>query len=256
MLKQKIKISTVGDDAIVNIGFKSVYNLGGLSQDIENLVSYETDSSVNSVVDEEKRRFSPNKNYTIGMEFYSTGTTNYVTNVAPNEFTTGDTLSSQFTNSFYVYKVYDSPFQNTQNLLHTGYINGFSFAGNNVSIYPWTGSSEYTDIHLPISFLDSITATTFNLYMKMNFYSAKSGKVYPFSGITTTNTENDLYNKLTFTGSTKKYSTPPLSNFTFKEITNPEYVALVNDSISSISLEKPTYPSGNTFTTDGVYLVN
>lgn len=253
MLRHKIRVSSVDDDANINIGFKSVHDLGGLSQDVENLISKETDSNINPVVDEEKRRFTPSGATTVSMYFYSTGTTSFVNTVAPNEFTVNDILTQQFRSSFYVYKIFDSPFENNQNLVNTGYVNGFSFTGIS-STYVWNNGFEYTDIHIPLSYLNNVTAITSSLYLKMNFYSGKSGKIYPFSGITTTNTELDQYATLSINKISKTYTTP--TDFRFKEIRNQIYVDLINDSIESLSLEKPTYPSGNTFTTDGYYVTN
>lgn len=254
MLRQKIKISTTGDDAIINIDLKSEYMLGDLSQDIDNLITKETDGSINDTFDEEKLRFMPSTNYSMIANFYSTGSTSYVTNVAPNEFVSSATTSSAFVNSFYIFKVFDSTQENIQNLLHTSYLNGNNFIGFSSNGYPWNLNYEYGDVHIPYSFLDPITANTVNLYAKLFFYSGKSGKVYPFSknDPTTGGSEADQYNTLTLNRTTKRYTvTTP---FSFYEITNPIYVDLVNDSVDSIGIEKPTYPSGNTFTIDGQYV--
>jgi len=250
MLRQKIKISPNGTDANVNILFKSKYNLGGLSEDVEKLVTDKTSENINDTVDGENLRFTPLTTYSLAVYFYNTGTTTYQTNVAPNEFASSAITSTAFLNSFYVYKIFDSQFENDQNLLYTGYLNGYDFNGYSSGAYSWNNDVEYADIHIPNSFISELTGNTFNLYMKINFYSAKSGKVYPFSGVTTTNTESDLYNKLTFTATTKQYK---VSTFTFKEIKNITYANLVNDSVDSLSIEKQAYPSGNTFTTGGIY---
>jgi len=252
MLKHTIKIPSNNQDSNVKLFFESKNNLAGLSEDITNLITDQTDGSINTGSDGEKLRFTPSLNYAMTAYFYKTATLSYVTNVAPNEFTSGDITSDSFKNSFYIYKIFDSPEENNQNLLHTGYINGFNFVNGYTSLYNWdTNNFEYGDIHIPNSFLVSLTGDTFFAYMKLNFYSAKSGVVYPFSGITASNTESDLYNKMTFIVSTKRYT---VSTFIFKEVKNTAYVNQVNDSVDSLSLEKPTFPSGTTFTTDGNYV--
>lgn len=253
MLKQKIRISTDNTDANLSIYFQSSNNLGGLSEDIDNLVTDQTNASINDTSDGEKNRFTPlpSSNYNLTALFYKINTATYVSNVAPNEFAASAVTSSSFLNSFYVYKIFDTPFENTQQLIHTGYLNGFNFNGYSSAAYKWNNSFEYADIHVPNSFLSTITGNTFNLYMKLNFYSANSGHVYPFSGITTTHIETDLYNTLTFTASTRYYIVSP---FTFKEIKQSAYVDIINESVQSVNIEKPIFPTGNTFTIDGTYI--
>lgn len=253
MLKQKFKISSTNSDANLNIFFTSSNNLGGLSEEIDNLVTDQTNTSINGTSDEENIRFQPaNSNYNLTAYFYNTTTLTYVTNVAPNEFAPSAVTSSNFLNSFYVYKIYDTPSENTQNLIYTGYLNGFNFNGYSSAAYKWTEAFEYSDIHVPISYISGLSADTFSLYMKLNFYSANSGHVYPFSGTTTnSNKEIDLYNVVTFTGSTKMYN---VSTLTFKEIKQSAYVDIINESVESLNIDKPVFPTGNTFTTGGQYI--
>lgn len=251
MLRQKIQISQVQADSNVTIHFNSNYNLSGLSEDIDNLVTAKTTDSINETSDEEKVRFIPSTSYTLTASFYNATSHTYVNNVAPNEFALTAQTTVAFLTSFYVYKVFDSTNENSQNLIHTGYLNGYNFNGFSNSSYSWTTFFEYSDIHIPISYLDTITASTFNLYLRLYFYSAKSGHVYPFSGLTNTSQESNLYNVLTFNKSTLRYSvTTPYS---FKEIVNVTYSNIVNDSVDSLAIGKPNYPSGNTFTTQGIY---
>lgn len=252
MLKQKIKLLPTKVDSSISIRFQSEYMLGGLSEDIENLVTAQTTESINDTTDAENLRFMPSITYSLSNMFYKTISSSYVSNVAPNEFASSATTTTAFLSSFYIYKIFDSTIENKQNLLFTGYLNGFNFIGYSSSGYVWNNSFEYADIHIPNSYISSLTGNTFNLYMKMHFYSAKSSHIYPFATGTTTNSEASLYNKLTFNLSTKKYTvTTP---FTFYEITNPSYVNLINDSVDSVSIDKPVYPSGNTFTIDGSYI--
>lgn len=256
MLKFKVKLLPAGtSDTEVNINLNSEYMLGGLSEDIDNLVTGETDESINDTEDGEKLRFMPSAAPMMKTWFFSTGSSIYVTNVAPNEFTTASTSTSEFKNSLYIFKIFDSTQEEVQNLIHTGYLNGFNFSGLS-SNYLWNENFEYGDIHVSKYFLDGLTRSTVDLYMKINFYSAKTGRVYPFSRINPTTgntlTEADLYNKLTFNPSTKRYIiTLP---FDFYEITNTQYVELINDSVESVEVAKPTYPNGNSFDNSGRYV--
>jgi hypothetical protein len=255
MLKQKVKLSTTGEDANIFIDFSSEYKFGGLEEDIEKLIEEETNISINSTADGEKTRFMPSASVSLSVNFYRNSTASYVTNVAPNEFTSADIKSSQFLNSFFTYSVFDTTNENVQEQLHTGYLNGANFNGIN-SVYTWSSKFEYPDIHIPNSFLAAQTTSTFSAYMKLNFYSGKSGKVYPFSKANPLTTspfsEVNIYNKLTFDLTTKKYTVT--SPFSFYEITNPSYVNVINQSVESVAVEKPTYPTGNTFTLDGKYI--
>lgn len=251
MLRQKIEISKNNIDANVNIYFQSSNNLGGLSQDIDNLVTDQTGQSINDTNDGEKLRFLPQANYTLVANFYNHTSNTYVINVAPSEFSGASVVTAAFQTSFYAYKIFDSVNENTQNLLYSGYLNGFNFNGI-TSSYAWNKNFEFGDIHIPYWYVNSVTGNTFDLYMRLHFYSAKSGKVYPFSGVTSFHTEADIYNKITFTISTKMYSvTTP---FTFKEITNSTYVSLINDSVDSLGIQKPVVPTGTTFTNTGTYV--
>lgn len=251
MLKQKIYLSTAGVDANLNIAFKTNYNLAGFSEDIDRLVSGQTASSINIPNDGESVKFAPATSYLLKVYFYSTGSTSFVGKIAPNEFTISSITTSSFNNSFYIYKIFDSPFENNQNLIYTGYLNGYNFNGLSSTGYTWTTFYEYSDIHISNTYLASLSADTFSLYMKLNFYSAMSGNVYSFTGTTFTNTENDLYNVFTFTKSTQQYSvTAPL---TFYELHNPDYSAIINDSVSSLEFKQQIYPTGTTFTNQGIY---
>lgn len=255
MLKQKVKLSTTGDDTNILIDFTSEYKLGGMSEDIEKLIEEQTALSINSSDDGEKTRFMPSASASMVVNFYSNLFSTYLPNVAPNEFTSLDVKTLSFINSFYAYSIFDSTNENVQILLHSGYINGSNFNGYS-SVYGWNTKLEYSDIHIPNSFLATLTTSTFSAYMKVSFYSGKSAKVYPFSKANPVTTspfsESSIYCQLTFDVNTKKYaiSTP----FTFYEITNPTYVSVVNQSVESIAVEKPTYPTGNTFTLDGKYI--
>lgn len=254
MLRHKIKLPTNGDDANINIQFQNETMLGGLSEDIDNLVLGEAVSSINDGLDDEIVRFKPfSGSYSMSVFFYRNTSSSYVNFVAPNEFASSAVTTTAFLNSFYVYKIYDSPSQDKQTLLHTGYLNGFNFKGYQSNSYPWNTNYEYSDIHISKSFLDTVTGTTFSIYMKLAFYSAKSGKVYPFARTQSMSNEEALYVRLTMNKTTRTYSSFNVV-YQFYEITNPTWVNLVNDTVDSLEVTFPSYPTGNTFTNSGEYV--
>ena len=93
--------------------------------------------------------------------------------------------------------------------------------------------------------------------MKLNFYSAKSGKVYPFFNLANNaiTTEEKMYFKLLLNQTTMEYSfVQSGATITAREIVNPSYFNLINSTVQSVPLEIPVYPTGNTFTENGIYI--
>lgn len=252
MLKYKIQISPTGVDQNIPVNFKNETHLSGLSDDILNLVTDQTQLAINPSQDGEKRRFTPLTSTNITFDFWNGSS--YVGNISPIDFTSiTATTTDAYTNSFYVCQVFDSAVGDKQNLLHNSYLNGFQFSLSTlVSTYIWSNLYEYADIHIPKYYLDTLTANTFQLYFKFLFYSGKTGKVHPFFTGTTVNTENDIYLRVDFNHLTRTYT---LNNsLVFSEFTNTDYIDVVNANVSSVNIQKPVYPTGTTFTTSGQYV--
>lgn len=250
MLKYKIQISPTGSDLTVPVGFKNEVHLSGLSQDIENLVTNQTQLAINPEQDGEKRRFVPTSSSILTANFWNGSS--YVSNVSPLDFPSVTAVTTDaYINSFYVCQFYDTTNEYVQTLHHTGYINGFQFTNGITSQYSWNNMYEYSDIHLPKYFLDTITANTFSMYFKLNFYSAATGKVHPFHHVNPVNSESDIYFQMSFNLTGRTYT---MGNSSFYEFTNPAYVAQVNSNIESTNILKANYPSGNTFTVTGQYI--
>ncbi len=252
MLKYTVKISPEGKDLNINLPLVNKTELSGQDNDIARLISDETDDSINEVQDGEKIRYTPLQSRTATFSFKSGST--YVNKISPTEFNSSSLGTEMIRNSFYLCQIYDSPNQDNQLLLHTSYINGYTFGNSLNSIYNWTSIYEYTDIHLSKVFLDTITATTFNLYFKFSFYSGKSGTIFPFYNLSSVSVAEDkLYYISNFSKTTKKYTLA--TNFSLREISNADYVNLINESVASTNIEKPVVPAGNTFTTNGEYII-
>lgn len=250
MLKYKIQISSNGNDFTVPVSFKNETHLGDLSQDIDNLVTDQTQLAINPEQDGEKIRFVPTASSVLTAYFWNGSS--YVQNISPLDFPSVTALTTNaYINSFYIYQLYDTTNEFKQTLYHTGYINGFQFTNGLTSHYSWNTTYEYSDIHLPKYFLDTLTANTFTMYMKLTFYSALTGKVHPFHHINPIVSESDMYLSLAFNLSGRTYT---MNNSSFYEFNNVDYVNKINSNIDSITLLKPAYPSGNTFTVAGQYI--
>lgn len=253
MRKLTIKLGTVDNTLTIPIG--GANNLLGYDDSLEALIENETSASVNDVSDLETRRILPLNNANIQFYFWNGFT--YVNTVAPMEFAASAYSTTAAKTSFYVVQLFDNFNDENQKKLHTGYYNGFDFARNSLSAnYQYNSTIEFSNFYLSESYLDSLTGIT-KVYAKFIFYSAKSGKFYPFFNYNdhTLNTQQQLYHTILLNPSARTYSFASNYNpIVVRELVNAQYSAFINNTVSSFSLKKPVYPSGNTFTNDGVYI--
>lgn len=247
MLRYKLKYT--GKAISFNVPLKSG-NIDYIDykQDHENEFSNEKTNSVNPILDGDVVRFKPTE-IVSQLQVSFNGSNSYLN----AGFISDDivSLSDSFVHSNYVIQVYDTPDSSKQSLLHTGYINGYDILTSEVSEHSLILSMESYAIYLPKSFLDGVT-DTFTLYFKFLFYNAKSGTLISFTkNVSSLSNENELYFPFVFTKSTRRYSFP--STIVLKQLPTSAYTDIVNETITSIRLEKPTYPIGNNFTVDGKY---
>lgn len=254
----KLQIRLTPEDKTFSIPITSRNNMLGYDDNIESLVNAETNNSINNVSDSETRRILPASIY--GMTFNFWNGSNYVTSVAPLEFTASTYIgSTQLTASFYIIQLYDSFSANTQTKYHTGYYNGFDFNGSLTSSFPalLTGTTEFSNLYLSQNLLDSMSGLTTDFYVKFSFYSGKSGKFYSFSRTNpqsnSLSSEDLIYNKISVNPVTLTYTFAQTPNV-YEIVNNPIYDTLINNTVPSFPVEKVNYPSGNTFTTDGTYI--
>ena len=218
-------------------------------EDIENLLSGEKEKSINAVTDSDIIRYKP-AGSTTTLTFRYNGSSQYTS----AGFTSSEisNLADVFVNSGYVIQVYDKTDSTSQTLLHTGHINGYQILTNTSSVHSISLTSESFAIYLPQLFLDSITSNTFTLYFRFFFYRAKDGALIPFTqNVTPLTNEAQQYFSMVFTKNTKKYAFP--SSLTIIQLPSSQYTTNINNTVESIRLEKPVYPAGNTFSTDGSY---
>jgi hypothetical protein len=255
-MKYSFKIST--KDQNMQIRLNSEANLSGYDDDVMALIDNKTDESINDISDGEKRRFLPSQSLSLNFLFFSTGGT-YTNKVAQLDFPSSGTTykSVAMRQSFYVVQVYDSVKEESQLKLHTGYYNGNDFTKyTNTSIYPYNLNLEYTNLYFRTSYLAAHTGNT-HVYVKFSFYSAKSGKIYPFYNLAKSGstTEDRLYFDAILVPSGMTYYFSGITNTLYaKEIVNSQYVTFINTTVDSLSNQKPVYPSGNTFTDSGQYV--
>jgi len=236
-------------------------SFGGLQENINDFVEEETGLSINNSEDAETYRYSPIGNISLNASFYSGGT--YDDTYVQAGFTTGETSTRNevVLRSFFLLQVYDSTSPENQTLLHSGYFNGFDFLPLNTgnTTYSYNNDEEFADLYLPNFYIDTLTATT-TMYGKLSFYNAKTGKLDLFSiySASTSNpplpeTDGDLYFEISLSADTFAYDVDTIYAY---EIANDDYVDKINNTLTSFTNQKPTYPTGNTFLNTGRYIEN
>lgn len=256
---KRISLKLTNNDQSMMIPIRGIGNLLGYDDDVTKAIEGETDSSINDVTDAETRRILPATSPGLTFYFWNSTLNTYQTKVAPDEFTgTTDYNTVAAKNSFYVIQVFDSFRDEVQSKKHTGYFNGFDFAKTNLnSIYTLTEDNEFSNLYIAQSVLDSITGTTGGIfYLKFLFYCAKSGTFYSFSASTGSQltSQENMYRRIIIDPLTLRWTLNPAGGLVFREIRNPAYSTFVNDTVQSIPVEKPIYPSGNTFDNTGNYI--
>lgn len=257
MKRIAIKLTNNNQNIMIPVG--GIGNLLGYDDDITSLVEGETVTSINDVSDAETRRILPNTSASLIFYFWNKTLNVYQTKIAPNEFTgTTDYNTAAAKNSFYTIQVFDSFKDEVQSKKHTGYFNGFDFAKTSLnSVYNLNADREFSNLYIEQSVLNSITASTGGtFYIKFLFYSAKSGVFYSFSASTGSEltSQENMYRKITIDPLTLRWSLNPAGDLVFREIRNSSYESFINATVQSVTVEKPIYPSGNTFDNTGNYI--
>lgn len=256
-IMKRISLKIQNNDQSMIIPIKGIGNLLGYDDDVSAALTNETESSINEGNDSETRRILPEGNRSITFEFWNGS--GYVNLVAPLELTGSTAFNTAGAkNSFYIIQLFDSFRDEIQSKKHTGYYNGFDFAKTNLnSIYSYNGDFEFTNLYVSQFLLDSMSGLTTSFYLKFLFYCAKSGKFYSFfnQNAPTVTTQEKLYYKINIDPNSLRYSfDPDYSNLILRELRNPAYETFVNNTIQSIPIEKPVYPTGNTFNNSGNYV--
>jgi hypothetical protein len=261
LIREKIKFKK--QDMQIKLPLSTNSNLNGLQQSINDFVEEQTGLSINPVNDVDAFRYLPTASTNYSFYFYS-GSSWYNTYEAAG-FTTGETTTREevVSRSFFLIQLYDTPDSENQILLHNGYYNGFNFIsdeqeGNSlIPNYILTEESEFTNFYLPNSFIETLSGETTTIYGKLSFYNAKTGKLdlfYPtgatYPPIPTGDT--DIYVEYQINPINKTYTVNSILDF--KEFNNEAYVNKINDTLTSFTNQRPTYPTGTTFLNSGNYI--
>jgi hypothetical protein len=262
----KLQIKLGSNDNKFSIPLISRNNMLGYDDNVQNIVNAETNKAINTVSDGEVRRVSIMNTYGVTFNFWNGSS--YVPEVAPLEFTSINSGSTELKSSFYIIQLYDTFVGSTQTKYHTGYYNGYEFTAsatplNSIYTNALSSESEFSDLYLSQNLLESITGATKDYYVKFSFYSGKSGKFYSFynQANSSLTTEEKLYNKITVIPynntnvNSLKYSFN-VGSLVLNELRNADYNTLINNTVPSFPVQKTTYPTGNTFTNDGIYITN
>jgi hypothetical protein len=246
-MKLQIKLSS--NDKMLTIPIVGRNNMLGYDDDVESIVNSQTNNAINNVSDGEVRRFKPSDLYNIQFLFFDGSS---YQPLLPPEFNNNDLGTDAINGSFYLIQLYNTFDGNTQKKYHTGYFNGYDF-GDLDTNYTYNSDLEFSNFYLSQDFINSLTGVT-EVFVRFSFYSAKSGKFYSFfNDNLTLNNEEKLYHKITIDPNTFTYEFP-YSTIRSREIINADYNTLINNTANLVNIEKPTYPTGNTFTEDGTYV--
>lgn len=256
---KRLKIKIQNNDQSMILPLKGINNLSGYDDDLLTTSVVETNKSINAGNDAETRRLLPTSSKTIQFQFWKNTTSSYVNVVAPNEFTgSTDYNTKAAKNSFFIVQLFDTFRDESNSKKHTGYYNGFDFAKTNlVSNYTYSADVEFSNLYIAQNILDGLSGMTKDFYLKFLFYSAKSGKFYSFfnQNAPAVTTQEMMYHKITIDPNNLNYSfNPNYSTLILRELRNPAYDTFINNTVQSIPVEKPNYPSGNTFDNSGNYI--
>ena len=250
IIKQKIRYD--GNDMNLQINLGSFDNLFGLQQEIDSETQYESNRSINNVIDEEKRRFKLGTTDTqrIKFLFYNSSTGLYTPHFTNAGFTNNEltTKNIKVRNSFWIFDYYDDFDPNSQNKIFTQYITRIGTApiydinDSDDQIYYW---------YVPLSYINKFTGNTVNGYMKVSFFNSKTGKLILFynSANESLHTPQKMYFEcvLNLQNKTWIFNTSNYPNVIGKEILTNAYVERINDTYSKFTQKKQNPPSGNTY---------
>lgn len=257
--KETIKLKR--SDASIRINIGSTLNNGlGIQEQIETLTNTTSHALINPHVDREVFRFKLKQVYGIyTFKFYFGDNTN--TSLINAGFSQ-DELNIQalnVANSFFILDFYDSYNPSIQNKLFTTYITQIG------------RSSEYTLGVLPVNYTqlnfnnqayywyvpkwflnENSKYIVKNIYLKLSFYNAKTGKVCTFynNANGSLKTPEKQYIKCSLDLNEKNWYIINNTNniFVLKElVTSDEYLKRINNTFETTDVILQQFPTGNTY---------
>ena len=261
IIKHIIKLNPLqlsGTTGVTTNGYTNIkFSLGsgsyftGLQQEIDSLTQITTSDLVNSVVDEERRKYKPYSIIpapSVRFEFYngSYGSSYIAAGFVTNEYTKN---YSNFSNSFFILDLLDSYDINTQSKIFTTYITKkgsspvFTITGSTSQVYNW---------FIPESYIDEQTGSTSYAYARFMFYNAKSGNTDVFlnTACLGASTAERMLFKVELNHDNRTWCFTQGTSITARELTtSAQYINKVNDTLgNAVCCLQQSPPSGNTFT--------
>jgi hypothetical protein len=262
MLMNKETIKFNGRDAFVKFGLDADDGLIGYQQQIDRLTSVTGVELINPAIDDEVRRFKYSN--TVGnatLMFYNDlGVNSFYNMTELGEDLTITSKNVQSASSFFILDFYDTYDISKQTKLFTVYmtkiLEGAKSGSTPIPKYTIGSNSinQFYYWYVPLSFLDTITGQTVDIYINFSFFHACNGKL-----------------RLYYNYANKALTTPEkmfvkarlnLGNFTWSFVASSytirldqiagdydlnKYTQKVNDSIDKFVLDKQNFPDGIIF---------
>lgn len=274
IIRETLNLNNSDLNLKINLGVGN--RILGYQQEIDYLTEETKIDLINSVIDNEVRRFnydSTNQAFNLMFYFSASGSSYYNSFMTLGGRFNASELNDENTkiqNSFFILEFYDTYDNNTQTKIFTNYLTQI-LNGEEDSNIPIPKYRIYNDTvnqfynwYIPQSYIDEQTgSTTVTGYIKFSFYNAKYGDITVFynkdnDGLSTPEKmyfkiKLDLVNmtwKFDFSG----INYPP-NAVAYQIPFTSAYSQRINDGVESFDNEQQVYPTGNTFqTTDGTYI--
>lgn len=245
------KIRLTNSDTNIKLTLKNVNDSLGYDQDVNNLITSETNLNVNQPNDNDLKLYTLESGTMFTFNFFGTAYTTSFLNIG---FESGDTYNALGKKSFFIADTYTSSDIANQEKICQNYINGIKSLTStyNVVNNKLGGYREFYHWYISDNYF---TRNTLTAYTKFSFFNAKTGGINIFY-----NKDNEL-----LTSELKLY-VPTIFNFetkTFRfdktainlyELVNTSYQEKIQRSLNTFGNKSPNLPSGTTFmiTTSGV----
>jgi hypothetical protein len=261
IIKEKIKYN--GLDLNFNFNLDSKDDFLDYQQEIDTLTQVISNSSINSSVDQEVRRFKISTSTNLNFYLYNITGNTYANNLYATGFNSNEIQYSNnnVLNSFFILDFYDSIDINTQNRIFTSYMTIINQTNASTTyILNTSNSNQFCYLYVPLSYINIQTGSTITGYTKFSFYNAKTGSVklfYNQDNGNLTNNERMLFKTiLNLTNKTWSFNTTSFPNiYADEEIKSTAYINRINAAVPKFNNKQQLYPTGNTFNyKTGTYL--
>lgn len=123
MLKLRKKIKNNNTDNFINVPLIISNDFVGHQQEINKFTETETNKHINDVNDGETRRFKSNKDFKLNTYFYNEDNESFVNEfqIKGISYEDSNTLTSKYTNSFFIFDFFDSSKPQEQTKIFTTY---------------------------------------------------------------------------------------------------------------------------------------